>query len=271
MELSNLITSNPQQLLLPPHVLLPLLHQYHPLPLHHHHHHQPLHQHQQQHSIRPMIVPHQKPLTQIKLPSIHEIINISELNYQIANNSANNNNNNNNSNGSSSSSTTAGPSNYQYKQPQPHSLTSSPFLVGSGLPPVSSANNTTRSSPLNSMSQSPIDTPIFQRSASASSSTMGLDQVSNNGDSFGSTKTGSPSSRSQNGRKGRSNLPKKTTMILLDWLYKNINHPYPNPKQKSELIYQTGLSSQQLSNWFINARRRKIRSLKFQDDEKYLY
>ncbi|AOA64157.1 Homeodomain-containing protein and putative transcription factor [Komagataella phaffii CBS 7435] len=63
-------------------------------------------------------------------------------------------------------------------------------------------------------------------------------------------------------KKRRSNLPKRTTTILSDWLVNNLNHPYPNPRQKLELIEQTGLTSQQLSNWFINARRRKINILR---------
>ncbi|CDK28812.1 unnamed protein product [Kuraishia capsulata CBS 1993] len=70
------------------------------------------------------------------------------------------------------------------------------------------------------------------------------------------------SSNHPSSKKKRSNLPKKTTMILLTWLNENLNHPYPSSKQKNELIFQTGLSSQQLSNWFINARRRKISLLR---------
>lgn len=63
-------------------------------------------------------------------------------------------------------------------------------------------------------------------------------------------------------RKRRANLPKKTTAVLLGWLNDNLDHPYPDSKEKSELIRATGLSSQQLSNWFINARRRKIQMLR---------
>lgn len=59
-------------------------------------------------------------------------------------------------------------------------------------------------------------------------------------------------------KKKRSNLPKKTTKILIDWLNQNLNNPYPNSKEKIELIERTGLTNQQLSNWFINARRRKV-------------
>lgn len=63
-------------------------------------------------------------------------------------------------------------------------------------------------------------------------------------------------------KKKRCNLPKKTTKILIDWLNDNLNNPYPNSKEKFELIMKTGLTNQQLSNWFINARRRKINNLR---------
>lgn len=62
-------------------------------------------------------------------------------------------------------------------------------------------------------------------------------------------------------RKTRSNLPKGTTYILLNWLNDHINHPYPNNFEKNQLMVLTGLNQQQLSNWFINARRRKIKTL----------
>lgn len=63
-------------------------------------------------------------------------------------------------------------------------------------------------------------------------------------------------------KKKRSNLPKQSTNILFQWLLANLDHPYPNSREKADLIRKTGLTSQQLSNWFINARRRKINSLK---------
>lgn len=63
-------------------------------------------------------------------------------------------------------------------------------------------------------------------------------------------------------RKTRNNLPKETTYILLKWLNDHLNHPYPNNFEKNQLMSTTGLNQQQLSNWFINARRRKIKMLK---------
>lgn len=72
----------------------------------------------------------------------------------------------------------------------------------------------------------------------------------------------------QRSRKKRANLPKKTTSILLGWLNDNLDHPYPSATEKSELIRLTGLTNQQLSNWFINARGRKIQVLRALKEEK---
>lgn len=60
----------------------------------------------------------------------------------------------------------------------------------------------------------------------------------------------------------RNNLPKETTHVLLKWLKEHLNHPYPNSFEKTQLMMTTGLNQQQLSNWFINARRRKIKALR---------
>lgn len=56
----------------------------------------------------------------------------------------------------------------------------------------------------------------------------------------------------------RSNLPKATVSILNKWLHEHVNNPYPTVQEKRELLAKTGLTKLQISNWFINARRRKI-------------
>lgn len=56
----------------------------------------------------------------------------------------------------------------------------------------------------------------------------------------------------------RSNLPKRTVEILNNWLLNHLHDPYPSPEEKMELLEQTGLTKVQLSNWFINVRRRKV-------------
>ncbi|KAF3033626.1 hypothetical protein E8E12_003200 [Didymella heteroderae] len=57
-------------------------------------------------------------------------------------------------------------------------------------------------------------------------------------------------------RKRRGNLPKEATNILKEWFAANRASPYPSEDQKIELCRLTQLSLNQVSNWFINARRR---------------
>ncbi|TVY84093.1 Homeobox protein homothorax, partial [Lachnellula suecica] len=59
-------------------------------------------------------------------------------------------------------------------------------------------------------------------------------------------------------RKRRGNLPKDTTDKLRAWFMANLNHPYPTEDQKQDLMRQTHLQINQISNWFINARRRQL-------------
>lgn len=78
-------------------------------------------------------------------------------------------------------------------------------------------------------------------------------------------------------RKRRGNLPKETTDKLRAWFMAHLQHPYPTEDEKQELMRQTGLQmsklkgpglgrfrpnangySDQISNWFINARRRQL-------------
>lgn len=58
--------------------------------------------------------------------------------------------------------------------------------------------------------------------------------------------------------KKRTNLPRETIEILNDWILNNMDNPYPSHSQKRLLLEKTGLSNVQLSNWFINKRRRRI-------------
>ena len=85
-------------------------------------------------------------------------------------------------------------------------------------------------------------------------------------------------------RKRRGNLPKQTTDILRTWFHAHLQHPYPTEDEKQDLMRQTNLqmskffhslhtypwesqsnqSSDQISNWFINARRRVLPTLQNQ-------
>jgi len=43
------------------------------------------------------------------------------------------------------------------------------------------------------------------------------------------------------------------------WLIDHQDHPYPSEQEKAELGHLTGLTMSQISGWFINARRRKLK------------
>ncbi|KAL2459097.1 BEL1-like homeodomain protein 4 [Forsythia ovata] len=51
-------------------------------------------------------------------------------------------------------------------------------------------------------------------------------------------------------------LPDRSVNILRAWLFEHFLHPYPSEADKLLLSRQTGLSKNQVSNWFINARVR---------------
>ncbi|KAI8098615.1 Homeodomain-like protein [Halteromyces radiatus] len=57
-------------------------------------------------------------------------------------------------------------------------------------------------------------------------------------------------------KKRRGNLPRAVTSVLRSWLYEHKEHPYPTDEEKLTLSRQTNLTLSQVSNWFINARRR---------------
>ncbi|ORY85001.1 homeobox KN domain-domain-containing protein, partial [Protomyces lactucae-debilis] len=54
----------------------------------------------------------------------------------------------------------------------------------------------------------------------------------------------------------RGNLSRKATSMLKTWLNEHVEHPYPSEDEKLALSEQTELTIAQISNWFINARRR---------------
>jgi len=62
-------------------------------------------------------------------------------------------------------------------------------------------------------------------------------------------------------KKRRGNLPKASTNILKKWLYDHLFHPYPTEEEKKMLESRTGMTLNQISNWFINARRRILQPM----------
>ncbi|XVF05709.1 hypothetical protein REPUB_Repub05bG0195800 [Reevesia pubescens] len=60
----------------------------------------------------------------------------------------------------------------------------------------------------------------------------------------------------QHGWRPQRGLPERSVAILRAWLFEHFLHPYPTDTDKHMLATQTGLSRNQVSNWFINARVR---------------
>ncbi|KAK9022269.1 hypothetical protein V6N11_002549 [Hibiscus sabdariffa] len=60
----------------------------------------------------------------------------------------------------------------------------------------------------------------------------------------------------QHGWRPQRGLPERSVAILRAWLFEHFLHPYPTDTDKHMLAIQTGLSRNQVSNWFINARVR---------------
>ncbi|KAI8371024.1 hypothetical protein BD560DRAFT_423807 [Blakeslea trispora] len=77
-----------------------------------------------------------------------------------------------------------------------------------------------------------------------------------------STKTSTSSlSTDSTKKRRRGNLPKEVTEFLRKWLIQHKKHPYPAEKEKADLARHTGLTVNQISNWFINARRRILQPM----------
>ena len=83
---------------------------------------------------------------------------------------------------------------------------------------------------------------------------------------------------SQVPKKRRGNLPRDVTDMLKQWFEDHLAHPYPTEEEKQMLCRRTGLAmtqvstiarvrrdgtdtGEQISNWFINSRRRRVPEL----------
>jgi len=58
----------------------------------------------------------------------------------------------------------------------------------------------------------------------------------------------------------RLNFRREQVECLSEWFEEHVDDPYPDPNTKYELAQKSGLSFKQVSNWFINARSRRLSS-----------
>ncbi|XP_051129176.1 homeobox protein ATH1-like isoform X2 [Andrographis paniculata] len=56
--------------------------------------------------------------------------------------------------------------------------------------------------------------------------------------------------------KPQRGLPERSVSVLRAWMFQNFLHPYPKDADKHLLALKSGLTRNQVSNWFINARVR---------------
>ncbi|CAO3567637.1 unnamed protein product [Mortierella alpina] len=175
----------------------------------------------------------------------------------------------------------------QQQQRRPHSPArpssvqhhSSPDSLPRPIPvkPAPLHSNPSATTPLTSSSTHPASTYPPERSSASSPSHPPLTDSnqsnsnnSNNNSNSNSSNAANPLNPGPNtnnngnvdpNRKRRGNLPKSVTSVLKLWLVQNAIHPYPTEDEKMRLSEETHLSMNQISNWFINARRRILQPI----------
>ncbi|ORY48712.1 hypothetical protein BCR33DRAFT_714432 [Rhizoclosmatium globosum] len=76
------------------------------------------------------------------------------------------------------------------------------------------------------------------------------------------TSSGTPASESRQVKsktKSRPNHKPNITARLFKWLMEHQHEPYPNEDEKKSMAADTGLTLNQINDWFINARRRYLK------------
>ncbi|KAI9319638.1 hypothetical protein BX666DRAFT_2119240 [Dichotomocladium elegans] len=128
-----------------------------------------------------------------------------------------------------------------------------PFTSPSSSPSSSSSSSSSSTSPIPTTPPHPLDDQLQLLSQYGQNCYGEKCPRSSNNSGSASDNNGS----SSNGKKRRrGNLPKTVTSELKQWLADHCQHPYPREEEKLALQLRTGLTLNQISNWFINARRR---------------
>ncbi|ORZ17769.1 hypothetical protein BCR42DRAFT_239662 [Absidia repens] len=145
-----------------------------------------------------------------------------------------------------------------------------PSLVSSPTPPLESQElPSPRQSPPSRTHQSSRrhSTTKPTPSSSSSSSSTSSNAAGSVLVSTTATTATTVTSNGKTNKRRRGNLPKVVTAILRDWLSDHKKHPYPTEEEKGDLARCTGLTLNQISNWFINARRRILQPMLEQQEQ----
>mmetsp|Transcript_29057 Transcript_29057/g.52668 ORF Transcript_29057/g.52668 Transcript_29057/m.52668 type:complete len:458 (-) Transcript_29057:659-2032(-) len=72
------------------------------------------------------------------------------------------------------------------------------------------------------------------------------------------TKTTTAAAAAQKGGRKSASLPHETVEYLKFWMMspEHIAHPYPTEQEKAQIMAETGIELKQLTNWFVNNRKR---------------
>jgi hypothetical protein len=70
--------------------------------------------------------------------------------------------------------------------------------------------------------------------------------------------TSSPSKGAKGGNRKSTSLPAETVEYLKAWMMspEHVAHPYPTEQEKAQIMADTGIELKQLTNWFVNNRKR---------------
>ena len=109
--------------------------------------------------------------------------------------------------------------------------------------------------------QQNIPPSAFRPGSAGNSPTQSLGRPGSAGTEGSSEEASGTHSRNQTPPKKAGKLPMRVTNTMKAWLMAHTTHPYPTEDEKKALCRETGLSLIQVSNWFINARRRILPSL----------
>jgi len=113
-------------------------------------------------------------------------------------------------------------------------------------------------SPLQHHTAATPATPATTAAANGTASIQSpLQEVSSQeGDEGEDSNTTSGYCRGRPEKRRRENLPPFAVQVLKEWMMENVKRPYPTDHDKSELASRALISPQQVSNWFVNARKR---------------